>query len=119
MATYTKIALSGATDNMPIAITDDATLGQIIHTCSAVDGVLDEIYLWACNVHASDSGDLTIEMGQAASKFTYFNVEPNTGLIPVVPGIPINGDATTLDITVFADVTGKFIVSGYVIRYTP
>lgn len=114
MATFVKLSLSASTDNMPIAITDDATLGQTIHTSHATS--LDEIYLWACNVHASAEGDLTIEMGQAASKFTYFNVPANQGLISVVPGIHLTGSKLC---TVFADVTGKFMVSGYVIRYTP
>jgi len=113
MATFVKIKLGGSTDGMPIAITDSATLGQVIHSAHATS--LDEIYLWACNVHASESGNITIEMGQAASKLTYFNVEPNTGLIVVVPGHILTGSK---DCTVFADATGKFIVSGYVIRYT-
>jgi hypothetical protein len=113
MATYVKINLSASTDNMPIEITDSATIGQTIHTAHATS--LDEIYLWANNVHASESGNITIEMGQAASKFTYFNVEPNKGLIVVVPGIHLTGSKLC---TVFADATGKFIVSGYIIRYT-
>ena len=119
MPTYTKIKLSGGTDNIPIAITDTATIGQTVHTCSSTAGVLEEIYLWANNVHASADGNITIEMGTAGGKYTYFDVPPNTGLIPVVPGIPLDGNATPLLVTVFADATGKFIVSGYVIRYTP
>ena len=113
MSTYARISLSGSTDNQPIAITDTATLGEVIHSCHATS--LDEIYLWACNVHATAVGSLTIEMGQATSKFTYFDIPANTGLFVVVPGIHMTNSQ---DVTVFADATGKFIVTGYVNRIT-
>ena len=113
MATYSRVSLSGSTDNQPIPITDSATLGQVIHSCHAT--ALDEIYLWACNVHATLNGDLTVEMGQATSKFTYWIVPPNTGLFVIVPGIHMTNSQ---DVTIFADATGKFIVTGYVNRIT-
>lgn len=119
MATYEKIILSGSTDNIPIVVSDTATLGETIHECHVTPGVLEEIYLWACNVHASAAADLTIEMGAAGGKFTYFNIPANTGLIPVVPGIPLNGNATELLVTAFADAASKIVISGYVIRTTP
>lgn len=113
MATYSRITLSGSTDNQPIAITDTVTLGEVIHSCHAT--ALDEIYLWACNVHASAPGDLTVEMGQAASKFTYFAVPANSGLFVIVPGIHMTNSQ---DVTIFADASGKFVVTGYVNRIT-
>lgn len=119
MATYTKIDLSATTDNIPIEIADTATLGETIHTCSSTPGVLDEVYLWACNVHASANADLTIEMGSATAKFTYFAIPANSGLIQVVPGIHLNGNATPLLVTAFADADNKINLTGYVIRYTP
>jgi len=117
MATYTKIVLTGSTDGAPIPITDSATPGQTVHTAHAT--AEDEIYLWACNTHATDAAEVTIEMdisASAANKFTYFNIPANGGLIPVSPGLILTNSKLC---TVFADATAKIVITGWVIRYTP
>lgn len=119
MATYKKIDLTASTDNIPIVISDEATPGEEIHTCSTTAGVKDEIYLYANNIHASAAADVTIEMGTAGAKYTYFNLPANTGLVQVVPGVHLNGNATPLVVRAFADAASKIVISGYVIRYTP
>jgi len=117
MATFVRIALSGSTNGEPIPITATSTATQTIHTAHATDQ--DEIYLWASNVHASAAGNLTIEIDAATSagqKFTFFSVPANTGLVCVLPG------ATTLTgsklCTIFADASGKFVITGWVNRIT-
>lgn len=115
MAAFTKLTLSGSTDGRGIKITQTATAGNTIHTCSNNPDVIDEIWLYAYNSSASVV-NLTVEMGGATAPDDNIlaAIPSKAGLYLVVPGLVIKGNATPLVIKAFASVANVISVFGYV-----
>lgn len=116
MATYAKIILSGSTNGRPIAITNTAATGTIIHTSATATGNnnADEVYLWANN-HATTSGPhrLTVEFGgTSGTDQMVYDIFPGEHIM-VVPGVPLNAG---LVVRAFATASTLFNVYGYVNR---
>ncbi|NBR70484.1 MAG: hypothetical protein EBT75_00040 [Proteobacteria bacterium] len=119
MATYTKVKLSGSTDGRAIKVAATATAGTTIHTGSATATTYDEIWLYAMNTSAS-SVKLTIEWGGTSSPddLIELTVLPEAGLVTVVPGLVIKGNATPLVVRAFAATANVVTIHGFVNQIT-
>lgn len=119
MATYSKIALSGSTDGKLIKVAATATAGTTIHTGSATATTFDEVWLYAVNSDTTDR-KLTIEFGgtSAPDDLIEQTITAESGLILIVPGLLIKGNATPLVVRAFAATTNVVMIGGYVNRIT-
>ncbi len=119
MATYAKIKLSASTDGLGILVDDDATAGKLIHTGSGTATTYDEIWLYAANYDTSDR-KLTIEWGAAsAGTIIEQTIATEAGLVLVVPGLLIKGNASTaLEVRAFAATTSAIQIFGFVNQIT-
>jgi hypothetical protein len=119
MATFTKKILSGSTDGKAVKVAATATAGTTIHTGSATTTTLDEVWLYAVNSSAS-AVKLTIEWGEAAAPDgnIELSVAAESGLVLVVPGLLIKGNATPLVVKAFAATTNVVMLHGYVNQIT-
>ena len=118
MATYAKIVLSGSTDGRGILIDDDATAGKTVHTGSGTATTYDEVWIYAANYDSSDR-KLTIEWGSAAAgDIIEQTITTEAGLVLVIPGLIIKGNATPLVVAAFAATTSSIQLFGYVNQIT-
>ena len=118
MATYSKIVLSGSTDGRGILVDDDATAGKTIHTGSSTATTYDEGWIYAANYDSSDR-KLTIEWGSAsAGDIIESTITTEAGLVLVIPGLILKGNASPLVIAAFAATTSSIQLFGYVNRIT-
>ena len=119
MATFTKKILSGSTDGKSIKVVQTATAGTTIHTGSATASTLDEVWIYAVNSSAS-SVKLTIEWGEATAPDGNIEVTvlPEAGLVTVIPGLLIKGNATPLVVKAFAGTTNVICINGFVNQIT-
>jgi hypothetical protein len=118
MATYSKIVLSGSTDGRGILVDDDATAGKTIHTGSSTATTYDEVWIYAANYDTSDR-KLTIEWGSAsAGDIIESTIATESGLVLVIPGLILKGNASPLVVAAFAATTSSIQLFGYVNRIT-
>lgn len=119
MATYSKIKLSGSTDGKLIKVAATATAGTTIHTGSATATTIDEVWLYAVNSDTTDR-KLTIEFGgtSAPDDLIEQTITAESGLILIVPGLVIVGNATPLVVRAFAASANVVMIGGYVNRIT-
>ena len=119
MATFSKIALSGSTDGRLIKVVATATAGTTIHTGSSTATTFDEVWLYAVNSDTSDR-KLTIEWGNTSSPDDLIEqtITAESGLLLVVPGLVIKGNATPLVVRAFCASANVVMVGGYVNRIT-
>mgnify|MGYP001260141227 FL=1 len=120
----TKILLSGGgTDGKPLQ--GDGNF-QTIHTASSTATDLDEVWLWACNVSGTDAR-LSVGWGSsgAAGTQSFLTIPKQAGLYLVVPGLLLQGDASSQKIVnVESQTTGGSGVAnainmvGYVNRHS-
>lgn len=119
MASFTKVKLSGGTNGRGIAVAATATLGTTIHATGTSSSILDEIWLYAANIHSS-AVTLTVEFGGATTTSDLIQVSvPATpsGLVLICPGLILSGTgsvATT--VTAFAGTASKIEIFGFVNR---
>lgn len=122
MATFTKLALqpAGTTgDGLGILVAATATAGTAIHTASTTATTIDEVWLYAYN-HHSGSVVLTIEYGGVTSPKDVItgSIAAASGLVLMVPGLVVQGNATPKVIRAFAATASKISIFGYVNRIT-
>jgi len=119
MATYSKIALSGSTDGKLIKVAATATAGTTIHTGSSTATTFDEVWLYAVNSDTTDR-KLTIEYGgtSAPDDLIEQTITAESGLLLIVPGLLIKGNATALIVRAFAATANVVMIGGYVNRIT-
>ena len=120
MATYTKLTLepAGTTGTgLGIKVAATATAGTAIHTASATATTIDEIWLYAVNTSTS-SVKLTIEWGQtdAPDGNIEVTVLPEAGLVTVIPGLVLQGNASPKVVRAFAGTTNVIVMHGFVNR---
>lgn len=116
-----KIPFSGSTQGQGIKVAATSTPGTLIHTTGVSGTILDEIWLYAFN---SDTADrlLTVEFGGATApdQNIVVTVPFKSGLIIVVPGLPLLGSGTVaLTVKAFAATANVITISGFVNRITP
>ena len=123
MATYTKLSLqpTGGTTGTGrlIKVAATATAGTTIHTASSTATTIDELWLYAVNSDTTDR-KLTIEWGGTNSPDDLIEqtITAESGLILVVPGLILQGNATPLVVRAFAATANVVMVGGYVNRIT-
>jgi hypothetical protein len=122
MATFSKLCLqpAGTTGTgLAIKVAAIATAGTAIHTASATDTTIDEIWLYAVNSSAS-SVKLTIEWGEATAPDGNIEVtvQPEAGLVTVVPGFLLQGNITPKVVRAFAGTADVITIHGFVNRIT-
>lgn len=119
MATFSKIALSGSTDGRLIKVAATATAGTTLHTGSSTATTFDELWLYAVNSDTTDR-KLTIEWGgvSAPDDLIEQTITAESGLVLVVAGLVIKGNATPLVVRAFAATANVVMVGGYVNRIT-
>lgn len=114
MATFTKSALSGSTSGKGIVVAATETAGTLIHTAVAgsTAGVYDEIWLYAQNIDTSNVA-LTIEFGGVAvpGDTIKVTVAYQAGLVPIVPGFPLQGGC---EVRAFAGTANVIEIFGFV-----
>lgn len=120
MATFSKLALqpAGTTGTgLGILVAATATAGTAIHTASATPATIDEIWLYAMNTSTS-AVKLTIEWGEATAPNgnIELTVAGEAGLVLVVPGLLLQGNATAKVVRAFAATTNVIVLHGYVNR---
>ena len=116
MATYAKVALSGAANGLGIKVAATATAGTLIHTAVSGTSDWDEVWLYAVNSSAG-AVKLTIEYGTHSAPDG--NIEKTIlaedGLYCIVPGLLLQN---SLDINAFAGTADVLIIYGFVNRIT-
>ena len=119
MATYTKVKLSASTDGRPVKVAATSIAsGTTIHTGSSTATTYDEVWLYAVNSSASNV-KLTIGWGGTTDPddLIELTVLPEAGLVTVVPGLLIKGNATTALVVKAAAGTADVItIHGFVNR---
>jgi len=113
MATIAKILLSDSTSGTGILVVPTGTAGQDIHTAVSGSSDIDEIWLWASNIHTS-AVVLTLEWGDVTSPDDLFKtvIQPNETVL-VAPGWILNGG---IGVAAFASVDDVISIIGYVNR---
>jgi len=115
MATFSKTKLSASTDGRAVKVVATATPGTTIHTGSSSAGVIHEVWIYAVN---SDTAGhkLTIEWGgtTAPDDTIEVTVPAENGLMLIVPGLVIIGNATPLVVKAFADAANLVLLHGFV-----
>ena len=122
MATFSKLALqpAGSTgDGLGILVAATATAGTAIHTASSTATTIDEVWLYAYNNHSSDIL-LTIEYGgvTAPKDVIKHTVITQAGLVLIVPGLLVQGNASAKVVRAFAATANQISIFGYVNRIT-
>jgi hypothetical protein len=119
MSTFSKLTLSGSTDGRLIKVVATATAGTTIHTASATATTFDEIWLYAVNSDTTDR-KLTIEWGSTSSPDDLIEqtIPAESGLVLVVAGLVIKGNATPLVVRAFCASANVVMIGGYVNRIT-
>jgi hypothetical protein len=117
--TFSKLTLSGSTDGRPIKVGATSSPGTLIHTASSTATTYDEIWIYAMNT-SSTAVALDIQWGGTTSPDDdiELTVQPESGLVTVVPGFPIKGNATPLIVRAFAATTNVITIHGFVNRIT-
>lgn len=120
MATFAKLALqpAGTTgDGLGILVAATATAGTAIHTASSNTAIIDEVWLYAYNNHSA-SVLLTIEYGgvTAPKDVIKQTLTAQSGLVLVVAGLVIQGNATAKVVRAFAGTASQISIFGYVNR---
>ena len=114
MATVVKRKLSSSTDGRAIKIAATATAGTAIHTAVAgtTAGTYDEIWLWAFNSYTGNI-KLTIEFGGASAPDDNIivTVPALAGLVPIVPGLILQNEAT---VKAFASSANVITIHGFI-----
>lgn len=126
MAVYSKQFLSGGANGIPIAVTGVLpSTANTVHTAlsDSTAGKVDEIWAWAYvryGVTADRelaviwSGATPTAAGANIRRFSYV-VPGNGGLVPIIPGLPLNNGLTVKAYATAADVIG---IVGFVNRVT-
>jgi hypothetical protein len=123
MATYSKEFFTGcATDQggTGIALAIDSGTFTTIHATPTTTTTLDEIWMYAVNSHSADL-KVTIRFGGVEEPEDYIEttVTAESGLVLLVPGLILQGMASTGQIILGAAATGDEVaVYGYVNRIT-
>ena len=110
--TFTKAILSGSTSGKGVLVVATATAGTLIHTAVAGASAIDEIWLYANNTSAS-AVKLTIEWGTAtaADGNIEVTIQPEAGLVTVIPGLILQNAKVVKAFAATADV---ILISGFV-----
>ena len=121
MATFTKQKLSGSTNGRGIAVAATVTVGTTIHATGTSATTIDELWLYAANIHSS-AVTLTIELGgvTVTSDLIQQSIAATpSGLVLVCAGLILTGTGSAaLTVSAFAGTANKIEIFGFVNRIT-
>jgi hypothetical protein len=122
MATFSKLALqpAGSTGTgLGVKVAATATPGTAVHTASTTSTTIDEIWIYAINTSTS-AVKLTIEWGETTAPDGNIEVtiQPEAGLVTIIPGLLLQGNATAKVVRAFAGTANVLVVHGFVNRIT-
>jgi len=122
MATLSKLCLqpAGTTGTgLAIKVAATATAGTAIHTASSTATTIDEIWLYAMNTSNSNV-KLTIEWGETSAPDgnIELTVLAESGLVCVIPGLLLQGNASAKVVRAFAGTANVITLHGFVNRIT-
>jgi hypothetical protein len=118
MATFTRAILSVSTDGAAINISGSVAAQLIlVHTGPTVTTTIHEVFLYAEN--CDDVSNTAIQFavgfgGSSTGDFVYHWLTPQAGLELIIPGLPIQGNATPLTVKCYASKADMIKVRGYV-----
>jgi hypothetical protein len=114
MATYAKNVLSGSVDGAGILVAATGSPGTTIHTGPTVTTSFDEVWLYAVNTSTSNV-KLTIQWGSTTSPNADIELTllPEAGLVTIVPGLVLKGNATPLVVRAFAATANVIVIHGF------
>lgn len=119
MATFSKQILSASDDGKSILVATATSPGTLIHTASTNTSVIDEVWLYATNTDVS-ARKLTLQWGGTTSPndLIELTVQPESGLVLIVPGFILKGNASAKTVRAFVESGGVSLVAihGYVNR---
>jgi hypothetical protein len=116
MPTYTKVVLSGSTNGKGIKVAATGTAGTLIHAAGAGTSNHDELWIFAVN-STTAAKKLTIEWGEhtAPDGNIELTIQPESGLVLVIPGLILNN---AMEVNAFCETADVVIIHGYVNRIT-
>jgi len=122
MATFSKLALqpAGSTGTgLGVKVAATATPGTAVHTASTTSTTIDEIWIYAVNTSTS-AVKLTIEWGETTAPDGNIEVtiQPEAGLVTIILGLLLQGNATAKVVRAFAGTANVLVVHGFVNRIT-
>jgi len=121
MATFSKQKLSGSTNGKGIAVVQTATVGTTIHATGTSATTIDELWLYANNIHSS-AVTLTVEFGGVTTTSDLIQqsiAATPSGLVLVCAGLILTGTGSAaLTVSAFASVASKIEIFGFVNRIT-
>ena len=121
MATFTKQKLSGSTNGRGIAVAATSTVGTTIHATGTSATTIDELWLYAANIHSS-AVTLTIEFGGVTTTSDLIQqsiAATPSGLVLVCAGLILTGTGSAaLTVSAFAGTANKIEIFGFVNRIT-
>jgi hypothetical protein len=116
MADISKQKFTNSTLGRPILVTTNASPGTDIHTVTTNALQFEEIWLYAVNNDTIDRG-ITVEFGSnSAADQINAKIPFKSGLYLMIPGIPLQGDATPPTVKVYAEAANVVSISGWVNR---
>ena len=114
MTAFRPMFGSGTANGNMVSITQTATAGNNLHTAITGTNHIDEVYVYACNIHTADVL-LTLEIdGVAAANQVKYTVPYNDGFHLVLPGIRMENGGT---VAAFAGTTAVINCIVVVNRY--
>ena len=121
MATFTKQKLSGSTNGKGIAVVATVTVGTTIHTTGISATTIDELWLYAANIHSS-AVTVTVELGgvTVTSDLIQQSIAATpSGLVLLCAGLILTGTGSAgLTVSAFAGTASKIEIFGFVNRIT-
>jgi len=89
--TAPSVAVSESTNGRPIKVVATSSPGTLIHTALAGTESQENIWVWAVNTD-STARTLTVQWGgtTAPDDAVPITIQPNEGIVLVVPGAPLN-----------------------------
>lgn len=114
MPTYAKNILSSSTDGAGILVAATSSPGTLIHTGPTATTSFDEVWLYAVNTSAS-AVKLTVQWGTTTSPNgdIEITVQPEAGLVTLLPGLVLKGNATPLVVRAFAATANVIVIHGF------
>lgn len=118
MATYSRVALTGISNGLPIPVAATATPGTLVHTAIGGTTSFDEVYIWASNVTAV-AATLTVEWGGVSDPASHmvkgYVLAANSLPTAIAVGQVLNGG---LVVRAFSATANAINITGYVNRIT-
>lgn len=119
MATLSKQILSGSTNGTGITVVATATAGTTIHATGTSASIIDEIWLYAVNIHSS-AVTLTVEYGGVSVTKDIIQqsiAATPSGLVLVCAGLILRGTGSAAStVAAFASSASKIEIFGFVNR---